>query len=219
MPYYINDKQISLDDLAARIMESDLVPSRAVLRDNIDENFAKLKASGIQTLADLRKTVKNAKNIALVEQTGLGRDYLTLLRREVESYFSKAVSLRDFAWLEQSKIAQLAILGYKNTEQFFDAVEAAGGIQAFVPSATGLDKDFLDTLFMLSGLTRIQWVSPLFAKMLFEAGYPDAPSIAAADAESLCRAVEAINVQHGYFKGNIGLRDIMRLIKSSSYIS
>ncbi len=100
MPYYIDANKVKLEDLMSRITEADLVPSRRKLLEDIEINFDKLKKNGIFTLTDLRKSIKNPKNIVpLAEKTNIEIEYLTLLRREVESYFPKAYILRAFDWL------------------------------------------------------------------------------------------------------------------------
>jgi hypothetical protein len=63
MPYYIDANKVKLEDLMSRITESDIVPSRRKLLEDIEINFDKLKKNGIFTLADLRKSIKNPKNI------------------------------------------------------------------------------------------------------------------------------------------------------------
>jgi hypothetical protein len=42
MPYYIDDKKITLHDLLKRLQSSDLVPSRAPLLDNVEEKLTAL---------------------------------------------------------------------------------------------------------------------------------------------------------------------------------
>lgn len=217
MPYYIDDGKATLDDLLKRMKETDLVPSRSVLLDNIDENFSKLKLNGIITLADFRKSVKNAKGIGLLaESTAIGMEYLTLLRREVESYFPKAFPLTDFNWLDKRQIDQLESMGYKNTVLLYEALEASS-IRNKVHSGL-FDDSFIDEISCLVDLTRIQWVNPVTARMLFDAGYKNAESVAAANAEELCTALEEANGKNHYSKINIGLRDIRRLIKAASYV-
>lgn len=219
MPYYIDAAKVTLEELMSRIAESDLVPSRSKLLEDIAGNFNKLKRSGIVTLADLRKAIKNSKNIApLSARTQIEIEYLTLLRREVESYFPKAFRISEFDWLDKSQIAILENKGYSNTALLYEAFEIPSKRQEMIESA-GLGKAFAGEIFALVELTRIQWVSPIFAKVLVEAGYTSSQSIAEARAEELHEAVEKINHEGRYFKGKIGLRDIARLIKSASYLN
>jgi hypothetical protein len=215
MPYYIDAAKVTLDALLSRIKETDLVPSRAVLRDEIDDHFNKLKINGILTLSELRKAVKNPKSIdTLAAKTGIGVEYLTLLRREVEGYFPKASPLSDFTWLDQCALTALSAKGYKDAASLYNAVEASGKEKIFGVGNSAFSAE----LSSLVSLTRIQWVSPLTAKMLFDAGYKTVKSVASADAQELCRSLEEINTGNKYFKGKIGLRDIRRLIKAAFYV-
>ncbi len=214
MAYHMDDGKVTLDALLLRIKDTDLVPSRALLLDGIDENFSKLKERGIQTVSELRKAVKTPKSIdAIAAKTGIGIEYLTLLRREVEGYFPKTFPLTDFNWIDPRALTALSAKGYKDAASLYNALEASGKAQVF-----GTEDAFSDELSSLVSLTSIQWVSPLTAKMLYDAGYNTVRSVAAADAEALCRSLEALNAANTYFKGNIGPRDIRRLIKAASYV-
>ena len=219
MPYYIDAKKVKLEDLMFRITESDLVPSRRKLLEDIEVNLNKLKEYGIYTMADLRKSIKNPKNIApLAEKMNIEIEYLTLLRREVESYFPKAYPLRAFDWLEKNQLTKLERKGCKNTALLYEAFEIPSKREE-ITTSTGLEKAFAEEIFALVDLTRIQWVSPIFSKVLVEAGYKSAELIAQANVEELYQAVGKINIECRYFKGKIGIRDIARLVKSASYLS
>ena len=72
MSYYIDDKNTSLGDLQERIEETDLVPSRASLLENIGTKFKSLEQRGIKTLASLRNELKNSRRLeALSKETGI----------------------------------------------------------------------------------------------------------------------------------------------------
>ena len=88
------------------------------------------------------------------QDTGMDKNFLILLRREIESYFPKPFPLTSFNWLPQDEIKKLDKKGIKNT-----------------------------------------------------------------DPEVLCNALTKINEGNQYFKGNIGLRDIKRLIHSANYLT
>jgi hypothetical protein len=218
MPYYINENKVKLEDLMFRITESDLVPSRRKLLEDIEINFDKLRKHGIVTLTDLRKSIKNPKKIVhLAETTNIEIEYLTLLRREVESYFPKKYSLSSFDWLDKNQIAKLESIGHKNAALLYEAFEITSNREDIIASIC-LEEAFADEIFALVDLTRIQWVSPIFSRVLVVAGYRSTKSIAEAKVEELHEAVEKTNKEGRYFKGNIGIRDIARLIKSASEV-
>jgi len=52
MTYHINAEKVSLDDLQKRLEATDLVPSRASLREKIAIRMKALKKQGISTLAE-----------------------------------------------------------------------------------------------------------------------------------------------------------------------
>src|SRR5512134_3714946 len=97
MPYHLDAENINLDDLQKRIEATDLVPSRASLLEKIGTKMKALEQQGITTLADLRNELKTSKRLeVLAKSTGIGTQYLTLLRREIEGWFPKPSLLKDF---------------------------------------------------------------------------------------------------------------------------
>lgn len=82
----------------------------------------------------------------------------------------------------------------------------------------GLDVKDIAECLALSDLSRIQWVSPAFARVLIAAGYPSAKKVAGANPEVLSRAVTEANEGAGFYKGKVGLRDIKRLVASARYV-
>ena len=215
MSYHIDAEQVSLDDLRERIKQTDLVPSRESLLDGIAAKMKAFERQGITTLAALQEEIKTAKRReALAETTGIDAQYLVLLRREINGYFPKPPTLQDFDWLPQAEIAKLEEKGISKADALY---EAAG--DAALAASTGIDQAVLDALIRLADLTRIQWVSPTAARMLVEAGYDSPSQVAAADADALCEALRRVNEGDRFFKGNIGLRDIKRLVQAAGYVT
>lgn len=218
MPYYIVATEFTLDDLEKRIQETDLVPSRRPLLEDLAVTVAVLKQNEIASLAALRQELKSTKRReALSTTTGIDSQYLVLLRREIESYFPKPKPLTDFAWLPQEEIAKLTNFGLKNTVTLFEATSTEAE-QAAIQEATGIEATVIQELICLADVSRVQWVSPLFARMLNEAGYASAQQIAQADPNELHATIQSINDERRYFKGKIGLRDFKRLVQSASYV-
>lgn len=218
MDYHINTDLISLDDLRKRIEATDLVPSRTSLLDEIEAKFKAFAATGITSLTELRYELKNAKRLeALTTKTGIDKQYLILLRREIGSYFPKPAGLKKFDWLPQGEIEKLEREGIANSAHFYDATRNAEDVAALAQSS-GVDPSILGTLKCLTDLTRIQWVSPLAARMLVDAGYESAIKVAEADPEKLCEDLDRLNQEGSYFKGKIGLRDIKRLVHAAGYV-
>lgn len=209
--YHIDDEQVTLKDLKERILDTDLVPSRATLTEDIDNSFIRLEENGYVTLSDLRKGLKNAKKIPSVsEKTGVEVGYLTLLRREIESYFPKPFPIESFPLLDERTIRTLQKGGIKNTRIVYEALQKGG--------LTGISTETAKTLAILSDLTRIQWTNPTVAMMLLEAGYESAKRVAEADPEQLCKDLERVNEDQRFFKGKIGLKDVKRLVNAASFL-
>lgn len=218
MSYHIDAEKVSLDALRKRIEETDLVPSRASLLDGIKTKFDALEQYGVTTFASLRNALKNNDRMEAVSKaTEIDMQYLTLLRREIESYFPKPSPLKNFDWLPKDEITKLEKKGVSNAAALFNAISDSKSRIELVNS-TGVDIKILEAFARLVDLTRVQWVSPTTARMLVEAGYESAASLAAADPEELCQALERVNEGNKYFKGKIGLRDVKRLVYSAGYI-
>jgi hypothetical protein len=218
MPYYPDTDKVSLKDVQKRIEVSDLVPSRSSLLSDIGGKFNALNAAGFKTLATLRKELKNAKNIpALAKKARIDKSYLTLLRREIESWFPKPFPLGAFNSFPEKQIGILVANGLRNSALFYDATDSARK-RAAIARKTGINKEVIDSLYAQVALTRIQWVSPLAACMLIGAGYGSASKVAGADPDKMFDRLDRANKQNKYFKGTIGLRDVKRLVKAAAYV-
>ena len=69
-----------------------------------------------------------------------------------------------------------------------------------------------------SDLCLIQWVSPLFSRLIFDAGYKTVQDVASAHAEDLVVGVSTVNKKENLFKGKIGARDMGRLVYIASIL-
>lgn len=218
MTSHLNAEKISLDDLQKRLEATDLVPSRASLREKIASRMKALKKQGITTLAELRNELKNVKRLAAVAKaTGIDEQYLVLLRREIEGYFPKPVTLKMISWLPRDEIAKLEQKGIGDTARLYGATNHTQK-RTELAKSTGVALATIEAVARLADLMRIQWVSPTLARMLVEAGYDRAAKVAAAKAEELGEALASLNAGGRFFKGKIGLRDIKRLIQAASYV-
>ncbi len=63
MGYYVDLKNISLDEYKAILKSADLIPSRVVLKENIDDIFDAINAQKIENVAELRTALKNKKKL------------------------------------------------------------------------------------------------------------------------------------------------------------
>lgn len=216
MRYHLDPETFSISDLQKRIEETDLVPSRQILHSQIKEIAITLKLFGINYLSELRSQIKDTNKIsAFSKKTNIQENIVILLRREIESLFPKPFRLKDINFLDQRKIDRLCDKGYLTTKDVYEKL-SCGSEKSVL--AEVVEKEFLEHLLSLASLTRMQWTSPLFAKMLLEAGYANPKEIANAIPEDLCAALGELNQERKYFKGTIGLRDIKRLIHTAKYV-
>lgn len=84
--------------------------------------------------------------------------------------------------------------------------------RAALASETGVAHGELFELVCLSDLSRIQWVSPLFARLVHDAGFKTVKDVAKASAGDLAARVAAVNGLLKLFKGKIGEKDMGRLV-------
>jgi len=218
MRYSIDTDRVSLNDLKKRIEETDLVPSRQSLLDGIEQKFHALESCGITTFSCLREELKNKKRMeALSIKTEISIEYMVLLRREIESYLPKPFPLTEFEWLPQHEIAKLGVMGIRNSEDLYEALDSFKDTSN-LQEKTGIDPAVLEDLIRLVALTRVQWTSPTLARVYVEASFKSVEKLASAQAEELHSAIQNINTGGRYFKGQIGLRDIQRLIKAAQYL-
>lgn len=203
----------TLDDLQKRLETIDLIPSQEPLLVEISERFTRIEAAGIVTVSELRPALENAEVLSkLAADAGVGTDYLTLLKRALRGFFPKPKPLNGFDWLDQKLIERLAEAGVKNTDHF----NAAPPTDAPRPASEAAKRD-LGELAALCDLSRVQWVSPTFARVLVAAGYRSAESVANANPHTLHDELARANELHAFYKGKIGRRDIARLVDAASY--
>jgi hypothetical protein len=216
MSYYVDADRMSLEQLRKRLEGTDLIPSHQPLLEGMPRKFALLGAAGIKSVAALRVRLKNAKALAAVAtDSGIDPEYLGLLRRVVEGFFPKPQQLNVFDWLDQAVIARLKEAGITDTRQLY---EAATSETSALAKKFGVSKKALSECVALADLSRVQWVSPTFARVLVAAGFASATEVAKAEPNALYTRVARANDGARFYKGRIGLPDIKRLITASRHV-
>lgn len=215
MTYYRDFDALSLEAYQAILESADLLPSRRVLQEETAARFAKLKAQGLESVADLQRALKTtAKLQAFALECGLDEDYLKTLVREVNSLQPKANKLADIPDVPEAVVSALARLGIKNTVQLFDRVRTPADRAALAAEA-GVEEAAILHLTKLTDLSRIRWVNHTFAAILLAAGYESAVDVAQADPVQLHGDVKRVNEARGYFKGQIGLHDMALTVNAA----
>ena len=219
MGFYIDLQSISIDAYKEKLKASDLLPSRQMLKDNIEERFELIKKQGVPDAQKLFNTLKTKKRLnAFAERSGLPVDFLTILGRELRSYRQKPNELRNFPGIDEDIISKLENIGLKNTFQFYSKVLTATDRVA-LSKHTEIAEHAILTLTKLTDLSRIRWVNHTFAYVLFEAQYDTVEKVAKADYIALYDAVKQLNEQRELYRGHIGVHDMKLCVEAAKDVS
>ncbi len=219
MGYYINFKEISIDEFRDKLKEADLLPSRVLLKTNLVERFEFFKQHGVSNLLELQQFLKKASNTELLVLSGVvPEEYLKVLLREINSLQPKPCKIEEFTMLDKTSIQKLSDLGIRTTLQLFDQVCKASARKALAEN-TGIPEDELKLLASLTDLNRVRWVGATFAQMLYKCDYTSAKVLATANYETLHSQINRLNKDSQFFKGAIGLHDIKLCVEAASDVS
>jgi len=210
--YYLDLSAFNLKKLKNNLINTRLLPSQQILQDDIDERFACLERNGIENLQQLQKALKTKSAVqSFAQETGLPIDYLTILRREVNSYQPKPIKLLDFPGVNPEVIDKLDQIGIKNTKQLFLYVLTRKDRRVF---AEGNQIEYEDILEFtkLTDVARLKWVGPKFARLLIESQYDTVEKIANSDYEELYFALVQVNEENGIYKGKFGKEDLKQWV-------
>lgn len=206
--YYPDLGAFSLAKLKSLLKIVRLLPSQRILLENMDDRFTRLEQSGVENLEQLKKALKTTSAVqSFAQATGLPVDYLTILRREANSYEPKPIDLKDFPGVNPSVIRKLRQLGIKTTEQLFPHVLTRKSRREFAKQNHIEEQDLLE-LTKLTDVARTKWVGPKFARLLLESGYDTVEKIAAADYRELHQALVRANESSGIYQGKFGIEDM-----------
>jgi len=210
-PYHIDLEQFSLERFQGILETAKLSPGRRVLQEDLPERFAALESAGICDLADLVAALKTRPRMEkFAEKSGLPLDYLTILRREANSYLPKPVRLRDIPGVDQAQIEKLAGAGITHSKHLFgrglahdDRVELAAQADISVEEVHELVK--------MADLARVYGVGPVFIRMLYDAGVKTVEQLVASNPAELLEQLHAINAGQKY-------TEIMPILKEMAFV-
>lgn len=219
MGYYIDLKSISIDKYKEILKASDLLPSRLILKDNIDSNFDLITNQKVQYVDELLNMLKNKKKLQdFSRQSGLNDDYLTILIREIKSYRQNPNRIKDFPSIADDVILKFENIGIKNTLQLFDKVLTSKS-RLEISKQAGINENEVLKITKLTDLSRIRWVNHTFAYVLFEAEYDTVEKVANADYKDLYETVKRLNEDRKIYKGHIGLHDMKLCVEAAKDVS
>jgi hypothetical protein len=219
MGYYIDLSIISLDGLKDKIKSSDLLPSQLILKNGIDDKFKVLKSNDIKNMDELKRKLKNKKNIKeLSIATSIKSDYLTILRRYVNSFHPPPRKIRDFPSLSNLTIDKLEKMGITTTPQLYDRVvtkELRNNLKTELEVA---DEEIL-FLTKLADVSRLKYVSPIYATLIVCSDYNTVQKIRYADYNDFHKQLVKINKEKNIYKGRVNLKDIKYLVNETDYVT
>ena len=219
MGYYIDLEKISIDKYKEILTSADLLPSRMILKENINKNFDILKNQTVKNLDELLKILKNKQKLQdFSKQSGLNENYLTILVREIKSYRPKPNKIKDFPSIIDDVILKFENIGIKNTLQLFDKVLTPKS-RIEISKQSGIDENEVLKITKLTDLSRIRWVNHTFAYVLFEAKYDTVEKVANADCKELYDTIKQLNDERKIYKAHIGLHDMNLCVEAAKDVS
>lgn len=219
MGYYINLKNISLDEYKEILKSADLLPSRLILKSNIDEVFSIIQMQEIENVDELKKVLRNKIKLQdFSQKSGIDENYLKILIREINSYRQSPNKIKDFPGLSKNAIVKLENIGIKNTFHLFDRILTSQRRKE-LSNQTGISEKEIIRLAKLTDLSRIRWVNHTFAYVLLEAGFDTTEKVACADYKNLYNKVRELNEEREIFKGHIGLHDMKLCVEAAKNVS
>jgi len=212
--YHLDLKTFSLQKFK-RSLESGVLPSRKILQEKLDERFAVLESLGINHLQALIDALKTKKRLAdLAQQSGLPQEYLTILRREANSYLPKPVNLRDIPDTDPTHVEKLAAVGIKHSQHLFVRAKSKRA-RAELSQQTGVPEEALVELLKLSDLARINGAGPVFVRLFYAAGVETLEELARCSPEPLLERLRAVNAAKQYTRAMASLKDIQYCIQTA----
>lgn len=168
--YHLDLEMITLQKFKHNIESREMIPSRVALKDDLDQRFKILEAEEITNLKQLLERLKTKEKIEIFSQeTGLSAEYLTLIRREANSYQPNPIRLDKFPGISENHTQMLASEGIKNSRQLFDKASTRKEREA-LSQKTGVPLHVVDELACLSDLARAYGVGPVFARLIYDLG-------------------------------------------------
>ena len=218
MGFYIDLSQISLDEYQRKLTTGYLLPSQQILKENIDTRFRVLHEYHINNMHQLQQTLKTkAKVTAFATTTSIPIDYLTILRREVNSYHPQPRKIRDFPSLSEHLKTRLHEIGIKTTKDLFERVATKTERTKLQQELEIIDNEVLE-LAKLTDVSRLRYVNQTFATLLVNSRYDTVEKISQADHQALFEHLQHINEDKRFFKGRFGLQDMKSFIIDTALV-
>ena len=202
--YHIDLEKYSLHKFKNNLKSRDMIPSRVSLKDELDEKFGILEISGIINLKELIVVLKTKQKIVqFSKETGLTKEYLTLLKREAKSYLPNPIRLDKFPGIQTKYLDKLEAVGIKNSRHLFNGAKDKKERER-LSQTTELPIGILNELVGLSDLARAYGIGPIFARVIYDVGVKSIKEFVEYTAEDIIRIYEEENQK----KADFGVNEI-----------
>ena len=202
--YHIDLEKYSLRKFKLSLQKRDMIPSRVILKEQIEERFEILKNNGINNLKILINDLKTPKKIeTFSKRSGLSINYLTILKREANSYLPNPIRLKNFPGIESEDVKTLEDIGIKNSKQLFNKGKNSEERNR-LSQLTGIPIERLNELVSMSDLARLYGVGAVFARIIYDVGIKSVKTFAKHTAEEFISIYEEKKQK----KADFGVNDI-----------
>ncbi|MDD1775141.1 MAG: DUF4332 domain-containing protein, partial [Methanobacterium sp.] len=185
----------------------------------IDDKFKVLKSIDIKNVDELNRKLKNKKNIKeLSNDTSIKTDYLTILRRYVNSFHPPPRKIGDFPSLSHLTVDKLEKMGITTTPQLYDKL-VTKELRNNLKTELGVADEEILILTKLADVSRLKYVSPIYATLIVYSDYDTVQKIRNADYNDLHNQLVKINKEKNLYKGRINLKDIKYLVNETDYVT
>jgi hypothetical protein len=211
--YRINPDLISLERFWQLLRERKMLPGRVILQQQMEQRFEILHKAGISSLGTLLRVLGSGSKLeAFSGASGLGQEYLVLLKREAASYLARPFPLSTFPGVPFEFTEVMKTRGIANTRDFFERVQT-GEQQRNVSRVTGIPVARLKEIHALCDLSRVTGVGAVFARILYETGIHSVGEVASTGAEQLYQRCMNVIETRGYAAGHFSEGDIRYCIE------
>jgi hypothetical protein len=218
MKYTVDISKISVNEYKEILRNTELLPSRKILHQDLDACFNAILNRKINNLGELKKAMSSKEKIAsLSTKLALSEEYLIILRREIGSMETKIVLLKEFPEIESKALDFLHKYNIKSSKDYFEFY------LSFYDKNIMEEKYLLSEIkaheiFCLCDLVRINGVGALAAKSFFEAGFQSVDDVSRANATEMLSKVSFVNNDKQYYKAKLGVKDMQFCIDCAKLI-
>jgi hypothetical protein len=208
MGYSLDLCKISINAYKEVLRNQYLLPSRKILHQDMDYSFDAIYSCKIKNLGEMKKALSTTQKLSeFSEKSGLSKDYLTILRREIGSIEPKTTLIKDFPEVDEETLSLLVVKGLKSSKDYFEFYYSLKDKNE-IKQKISMSSDKAQELFSLCDLVRINGVGAVAAKSFFDAGYHSVVDVANTTAEVMLERVSVVNDIKQYYKAKLGTKDM-----------